>query len=66
MSATDVLLAMSTPDTRYCVHCGRPFATYVASRRLVCSTRCSTARWRAIGKLAGTHGTVNGQWVRLP
>lgn len=65
---TDVrraLLAMSVPDWRYCVECGQPYTTYVASRRLVCSPRCNNRRWRAIGMLAGTHGYVDGQFRRL-
>jgi hypothetical protein len=61
----EILLAISIRDTRYCVHCGEPFQTYVASRRLVCSPRCNTARWRACVMLAGTHGYRDGRLKRL-
>ena len=65
---TDVraaLLAMSSTERRFCVHCGKSFTTYVASRKLVCSPSCNTKRWRAIGMLAGTHGYRNGRFGRL-
>jgi len=56
---------MALEVTRHCVHCGHEYKTVFGSRKLTCSARCNNARWRAIGKLAGTHGTVNGRWIRL-
>jgi len=49
---------------RRCVVCGREFFGKT-DRALSCTPRCNARRWRAIGKLAGTHGYVGGQFKRF-
>jgi hypothetical protein len=61
-----LLPSMSVMVTRYCVHCGRrQFVVPSYSKRLTCSDRCNCARWRAITKLAGTHVSIGGRWIRI-
>lgn len=49
---------------RTCLHCGQEFPTQYGGA-LFCSRRHQYSAWRAVKMLAGTHGYVNGEFVRL-
>lgn len=49
---------------RFCVQCGHEFPTRYAAA-MFCSKACSMRTWRARAMLAGTHGYVNHQFVRV-